>query len=282
MPIRYNKVWIGIATRQVEKPCFTSTHILIRVYLKEICMGKICGIYCIKNKINGKCYVGQSVDIDNRWKGHKKLHSKNSTYLYNSLKKYSADGFDWVVLEECPKEQLNSRESHWIEKLNTMSPNGYNLTSGGGQGYIFSDEVRNRMSEIKQGEKNNRYGAKHTGETIKRMSEAQIGCKNHQYGRIYTEEEKIAMSKSLMGRVFSDEHRSKIANSLTGKYREENSKINQARAQMKGKSIGCSNGSIYLSIYEAVSDTGSHASAICGVCNGRRKTTNNLTFWYNK
>ena len=37
--------------------------------LEDEYQGK-CGIYKITNKINGKCYIGQSVDIKRRWREH--------------------------------------------------------------------------------------------------------------------------------------------------------------------------------------------------------------------
>lgn len=41
----------------------------------------ICGIYKITNKVNGKIYIGQSVDIEGRWKGH----MYNSGYEYKKI-----------------------------------------------------------------------------------------------------------------------------------------------------------------------------------------------------
>lgn len=93
------------------------------------------GIYCITNKINGKCYVGQSVNIEQRWNSHKSrpFNPKSSQYdsiFYRAIRKYGIDNFIFTVLEECPKEELDKREIFWIKKLNSFN-NGYNLTIGG-------------------------------------------------------------------------------------------------------------------------------------------------------
>ena len=85
----------------------------------------ISGIYQIKNKINGKSYIGQSKDIYHRWIKHKEVINFNSNSpmknypLYRALIKYGIDNFDFIILEECSIEKLNEREIYWIEKLNT-------------------------------------------------------------------------------------------------------------------------------------------------------------------
>lgn len=101
----------------------------------------ISGIYQIKNKINGKSYIGQSKDIYHRWNKHKEVinpnsHSSMKSYpLYQAFIKYGINNFDFIILEECSIDELNEREIYWIEKLNTYinEPNsqGYNLTRGG-------------------------------------------------------------------------------------------------------------------------------------------------------
>lgn len=51
---------------------------------------------------------------------------------------------------------------------------------------------------------------------------------------------------------------------------------------MKGKKIGCSNGKIYLSAYEASVDTGARRNSVISVCIGDYKTTSGFKFWYIK
>ena len=56
---------------------------------------KICGIYCIENKVNGKKYIGQSIDIYNRWKKHLQNANRGiNTILYNAIRKYGKDMSD--------------------------------------------------------------------------------------------------------------------------------------------------------------------------------------------
>ena len=86
-----------------------------------------CGIYLITNTINGKYYVGQSVDILNRWQQHEYAEAKS--LLYEEIKKYGLINFIFRVLEECSPRELDEREYFWINELNTYE-DGYNSTQG--------------------------------------------------------------------------------------------------------------------------------------------------------
>lgn len=94
------------------------------------------GIYAIRNKTNGKVYVGQSVNILQRWRSHR-ARSKQPNHIdkdlpvYRALTKYGIDNFEFIILEECDKEQLNEREIYWIKYYDSYN-NGYNATLGGG------------------------------------------------------------------------------------------------------------------------------------------------------
>ena len=96
------------------------------------------GIYKITNTINNKVYIGQSINIDERWRAHKAdyknshLTGKHKSYLYVSMRKYGIENFKFEVIEEAPKELLNEREIYWIQYYDATNPDkGYNLTPGG-------------------------------------------------------------------------------------------------------------------------------------------------------
>jgi group I intron endonuclease len=91
---------------------------------------EIIGIYKITNKINGKIYIGQSVNIINRKKTHYRKYHKGCPHLYNAMDKYGFDNFEFEVIEECDIEDLDRLEQKYIKELNTFSPNGYNLDTG--------------------------------------------------------------------------------------------------------------------------------------------------------
>lgn len=89
------------------------------------------GIYKITNKINGKCYIGQSIDIETRLKQHQKKIGSEENPMYVDFKTYGLENFSFEVLQECDRQYLNDREAYWSEYYNSFNE-GYNLTKGGG------------------------------------------------------------------------------------------------------------------------------------------------------
>lgn len=91
-------------------------------------------IYVIRNTVNDKCYVGQSTDYLYRFRKHKEEARRNNykykSVLYNAMNAIGIDKF-YVELLESQIENYNEREIYWINKLNTIRPNGYNLAAGG-------------------------------------------------------------------------------------------------------------------------------------------------------
>lgn len=91
-------------------------------------------IYCVTNKLNNKSYIGQSVNVEKRWKDH----TDNLNYSYkkfafqNAIVKYGPDNFIWQVIEEFETlDECNDAEEFYVAYFNTLAPNGYNLLPGG-------------------------------------------------------------------------------------------------------------------------------------------------------
>lgn len=98
-------------------------------------MEHIVGIYKITNTINGKSYIGQSVDIHKRWTSEKNASQNANRHEYNyplskALRKYGIENFSFTIIEQCPKDELNKKETYWINFYDTYF-NGYNQTLGG-------------------------------------------------------------------------------------------------------------------------------------------------------
>ena len=140
-----------------------------------------CGIYCIKNKIDDKRYVGQAKDFDkriyyHRWNWAKEIYKETSGEnrpLWNAIKKYGEENFDIFMLQECEKEKLNSLETFYIKEFKSLiSENGYNILSDGfsREGIHHSQKTKNKISVANKGKKR-------TQETKKRMSKARMGFK---------------------------------------------------------------------------------------------------------
>lgn len=93
------------------------------------------GIYKIENLINHKCYIGQAVDINKRWRRHRETYtditSREYEYpVYRAMRKYGIENFSFEIVEECLREELNEKERFYIEKYNAFF-GGYNQTLGG-------------------------------------------------------------------------------------------------------------------------------------------------------
>src|SRR5699024_942578 len=100
------------------------------------------GIYKIKNKINGKSYIGQSKRISRRWREHKR--GTEDSVISKAIKKYGEDNFIFEVIEPCSVEELDAKEVFYIKKYETYKK-GYNMTIGGdgvkGIGKVLSYDI---------------------------------------------------------------------------------------------------------------------------------------------
>lgn len=97
------------------------------------------GIYKITNKINNKCYIGKSINIEERWKYHIEHRNVISEYnkpLYQAFRKYGIENFSFEIIEEINDcEVMNEREKFWIKHYDCYGGDkGYNATLGGDGG----------------------------------------------------------------------------------------------------------------------------------------------------
>jgi group I intron endonuclease len=130
------------------------------------------GIYKITSP-SKKIYVGQSIDIERRFKEYKKLQCNQSLKLYNSLKKHGYENHIFEILEECSKPQLNEKEENYILSFNSHI-DGLNIKlaskpawtgkkrpehseflkkNGSGLSYIRTQEHKDNLKEKLSGKK---------------------------------------------------------------------------------------------------------------------------------
>lgn len=93
-----------------------------------------CGIYKITNLETKEAYIGQSVDVVERWKQHCKNAlgvgtSSATNKLYSSMQKYGLYNFTFELLEECKSTELDEKEKFYISLYDTYNF-GLNSTKG--------------------------------------------------------------------------------------------------------------------------------------------------------
>lgn len=251
------------------------------------------GIYKIESP-SGKVYIGQSVDIDSRWKKYQALNCDNQTKLLNSFSKYGVDSHTFEILEECVESKLNERERYWQDYYNVVS-DGLNcrLTETTDKSGRLSEETKNRIGNANRGRvhseqsklnmskpksdssrmgKYNRNGKLNPfyGKTHSEETKAKIREKRKK--QIITEETKQKISEALLGREVSDDTKRKISNSNKGKPKPESMKIKFGRPVLQytldGEFI-----KEYYSSQEAADKLGVGKLSIYNAASGRSKTS---------
>lgn len=112
-------------------------------------------IYLITNLVNGKKYVGQSVNPQKRWYEHTRLSKLESPsqHIHRAMKSHGIENFKFELIDECStRDILNELEVKWISHYDTFKGHGYNMTEGG-DSYDMSDEHKRNISKAHIGKK---------------------------------------------------------------------------------------------------------------------------------
>lgn len=117
------------------------------------------GIYCFKNKVNGKCYVGQAVKLRTRLKQHWRTIQTNSVdnmIIYKAINKYGVDNFELSIVYEIrdslaydTKKRLDELEKEYIKKFDSYN-NGYNSTLEGDAGVLGYKMTEAQVEKLRQ------------------------------------------------------------------------------------------------------------------------------------
>lgn len=106
-------------------------------------------IYKARNRVNGKLYVGQTIGpLAHRIACHAygaRKRSKTNAFA-NAIRKYGLQSFSFEIIDEATTQKiLDEKEKYWIKRLRSLSPNGYNLTTGG-EHVTFTAALKKKMS----------------------------------------------------------------------------------------------------------------------------------------
>lgn len=131
-------------------------------------------IYLIKNKINNKNYVGQTIreNVNERWKEHK--YKKGCPLLKNAIKSHGILNFDFKIIIICFDSDLNFYEEFYIKKYNSLYPNGYNLLKGGEQNNLSEFNNKKIYQYDKDGKFLNEYKSLKEAGNLNKLSAKNI------------------------------------------------------------------------------------------------------------
>lgn len=202
-------------------------------------------VYLVTNKLNGKQYVGQTIN-PHLQRGHGRIMRSA----------YAKHGFDSFTYEPIcrgidNRNTLNCIERFWIKVMDTIVPNGYNIDMGGTEGSTWTEERRKQTSLARKGKKLNRPLGSKSGmkgkkypeagkrklseimkgnkyalgvfpseETRAKMSASQKAkaasfCVHPNAGKKASEETKAKMRQSRARRIYTEEDKKKISEAVT-------------------------------------------------------------------
>lgn len=104
-------------------------------------------LYCLYLiTLNAKQYVGQTNDTYHRFSKHIQPYS-GCRYMRSAIQTYGWDDAKIeILLVDLTLKEANRLETHYIDTLRTLAPDGYNLTRGG-DNHEWCDEAKEAQSE---------------------------------------------------------------------------------------------------------------------------------------
>ena len=259
-------------------------------------------IYVITNLVNGKKYVGQTVQtLEERFREHT-FPSSGCIAIRDAIAKYGQDNFKIEELAKASSiDELNALEAHYVQELNTLAPSGYNLKDGGLQGVGFTPEVLEKMRNAKLGtvvpeDVKDRMSLSHKrrfqehpelreqrSQASKKMWQDPEYCQQmQQIHKLYWSDadNRAAAAERAQG-VVDDVWKKKISDAVTSKLAtpEVRAKIG-ACARGRQKAVIRSDGVRFASIQKAAQVSNVSSSSIIKTIQGRYKTSGGFGWQY--
>jgi len=170
------------------------------------------GIYLIENKVNGRKYIGSAVNIDKRWKEHRRQLTEgrhHSRFMQRCWNKHGHESFEFRTLLLCSRDNLLFYEQAlldgWKPEYNTAP------TAGSMLGFKMPEDARAKMSEAAKRTRNF-TGRKHSCESREKISQSRKG----KGGGPMSEERRAKIGAAHKGRVITPCQRAAISAKLTG------------------------------------------------------------------
>lgn len=207
-------------------------------------------IYQLTNKLNGKSYIGQTVQtLEHRVRGHR-THKRRSA-IGNAVKKYGIESFDQrILLYAGSHEELDYYEEQLIARLNTQRPNGYNIKLGGNvhRGMAHTPEAIEKIRQASTGRLHSEAtkqkisqtriekGFRHTPEVLAQISAKMKGRVGTFKGKTHSIATKQKISESGLGRKHSSEDKQKISEASKEMWQTRSRQVPyKARPSMRGR-----------------------------------------------
>lgn len=254
-----------------------------RINIKEICQNSFkekSGIYYFKCIKNNKGYIGQSINLKQRIVSHINKLNKNihqNIYWQRCWNKYGLESFELFVLEYCESDLLNEKEINWIHELETIYPNGFNMTTGGDSFFAMSDESRKKLSETWTQERKNELG-KRTKDWWDSLSQEEYSewCQNLE--KCWTDERRNLISSITKNRwsVMSEKERADYIQNL-----KEHHANCSGDKNSRARSVMCTEtNEIFTTIKAAAKAFGINYSTLKGHLKDRLKDAKGYHFEY--
>ena len=139
-------------------------------------------LYKITNLLNNKCYIGvTNRNPEERFAEHKRPSS--TSFISKAIQSDGIKNFSFeIILTNIDDNKISELECEYIQKYNSLLPNGYNADLGGVEYHKHSDYIKNIISEKGKGNKNSKYVADvlmydKQGNLLKRFETASAAAK---------------------------------------------------------------------------------------------------------
>jgi group I intron endonuclease len=184
-------------------------------------------IYKVTCTINGKIYIGQTIrSLQERQRQHlSDARGKSKDFpFYRAIRKYGEAAFTWEQIDTAATtDELDQKEIHWIDRSHSLlTEQGYNCVPGGQNGHGIPQEIRDKISLSRSGQKlslesiekikiantgktrsqeaKQHYVERWTKEERQKRREKYLGEDNPNYGNHMSEESRLNISKKAKAR----------------------------------------------------------------------------------